>query len=89
MPHDPDQKFVIDVISRKEIAQSIEPYAETCQKVDPTDDRLTDEFCGEYANGLHHIISDTAGMSEDAQEEAQMVWAMQMAEKFDKEHSPI
>lgn len=83
MPQDPEQKFVVSVISRSDIALSIEPYTQSCDRVDPTDDRLTDEFCGEYANGLWQVNADTASMSEDTQEEAEMAWAAEMAVKFD------
>lgn len=82
MPLDPSQKFVVSTISRQDIAEFIEPYTDG-GSVDPTDQRLTDEFCEEYAKGLYQVESDTIGMSEDTQEEAEMAWAEQMAAKFD------
>ena len=82
MPLDPSQKFVVSTISREDIVGFIEPYTGEVS-VDPTDPRLSDEFCEEYANGLYQIETDTVGMSEDTQEEAEMAWAEQMAAKFD------
>lgn len=80
---DPEEKFVVSVISRKDIAGWIEPYVTSYEKVDPTDSRLTQEFCCDYAAGLYQIEVDTIGMSEDTQEEAEMAWANEMAIKFD------
>jgi hypothetical protein len=82
MPLDPSQKFVVSVVRRKDIAEFIEPYTKG-GSVDPTDSRLTDEFCEEYANGLYLVETDTIGMSEDIQEEAAMAWSEEMATKFD------
>lgn len=78
---DPEQKFVVSVISRKDIAEWIQPHTVT-GSVDPTDHRLTDEFCGEYANGLYQVETDTIGMSEDTQDDAFWAWAEEMAKKF-------
>ncbi len=82
MPLDPSQKFVVSTISRKDIAEFIEPYTDG-GSIEPGDPRLTDEFCEAYAKGLYQVESDTTGMSEDTQEAAEMAWAEEMAAKFD------
>ena len=65
MPLDRDQSFVIDSVTRCEIADTVNNWmssTNTCgdAHLDLDDDRLTDEVCREYARALGDIDDASA-----------------------------
>jgi len=57
---DSNQLFVVSTVSRETIAEKL--------TVEPTDPRLTDEFCQRVANGLHKIECRFGSESQDEAE---------------------
>lgn len=66
MPLNPDQEFVIDSVSRRDIAELANGYMEytgsygDAETVASDDDRLTYEICCEYASALCDIDDDAS-----------------------------
>ena len=65
MPLDRDQSFVIDSITRCEIADAANDWMSSTNtygdvRLDLDDDRLTDEVCREYARALGDIDDDSS-----------------------------
>ncbi len=65
MPLDRDQCFVIDSITRCEIADTANDWMDSTNtygdvRLDLDDDRLTDEVCREYARALGDIDDDAS-----------------------------
>jgi hypothetical protein len=59
---DPKQVFIIQSLTREEIAEKVNSIAETegwdIPKLQDNDPRLTDEFCKDYCDGLDSGICD-------------------------------
>ena len=85
MPLNPDQEFVIDSVSRRDIAELANGYMEytgsygDAEAVTSDDDRLTDEVCREYARALCDIDDDA---SADFRGEAQHAAIVYLIERI-------
>ena len=59
---DPKQVFIIQSMTRKEIAEAVNGVIDNegwnIPKLEDDDPRLTDKFCKEYCDGLDSGISD-------------------------------
>ena len=62
MERDPNQLFVVSTLSRADIAEALE--------VEPTDKRLTDEYCQGYANRFYEHEAKTESLPESAADAA-------------------
>lgn len=62
MERDPNQLFVVSTVSRADIAEALE--------VEPTDERLTDEYCQGYADRFYEYEAKTAGLPQSAADAA-------------------
>lgn len=71
-PQDPEKLFIVESLSRKGICEELNDYLAAYtdsdeHNLDPTDPRLTDEFCQTYADFVSNLDPD---WNENAQEEA-------------------
>lgn len=74
---DPDQTFVTKYTTRRAIADEINCYLDGDHQIEPTDDRLTDQVCLEWADAIDSWEGLVEG--EDAEAEALMRLAINTA----------
>jgi len=60
MSRDPEQRFIVEWTTRKDIAEALNDYLDTTtgsppERLEPDDDRLTDEVCEAYGKAMGHV----------------------------------
>ncbi len=79
----PEQLFIVSTVSRQDLCDEINhclDEGDYLEPMPPEDDRLTDELCQKYADGLHKIsINHAYDRCERAQDEAQLELVARLA----------